>query len=110
MPINNQLKQSAVIWGIAATAFSIFICVFNNAAMVVYASLFAKILAVVAASVAGTAGALIGDALRRAVHPDMVITNGGFFSLLGTKLFWAVGPQVIGLVVCALVAMVLVLR
>ncbi len=110
MAINNQLKQSAIVWGIAAIALSIVSCTVTNSPLVLSASLFAKIAAVSAGFVAGTVCALIGDALRRAVHPDIVITNGGFFSLLWTKLFWAVGPQLIGLFIGVFFAVALVLR
>ncbi len=110
MATNTQVKQTAIVWGIAAIALSIVSCTFNNSAIVLSASLFAKILAVCAGSVAGTLCALVGDALRRAVRPDFVITNGGFFSLLGSKLFWAVGPQVIGLAIGVFLTITLVLQ
>ncbi len=110
MVISNQLKQSAIVWGIVAVALSIVSCTVTNSPLVLSASLFAKIVAVCAGSVAGIVLALVGDALRRAVRPDFVITNGGFFSLLGTKLFWAVGPQLIGLCIGVFVAVAMVLR
>lgn len=110
MAISNQTKQSAILWGLAALALSIVTCTFNNSGLVLSASLFAKIMAVCAGTIAGTLGALIGDALRRAVHPDMVFTNGGFFSLLGIKLFWMAGPQLIGLGIGTFLAITLVLK
>ena len=110
MATNTQLKQSAVIWAIAALALSIVSCTLNNSAIVLSAGLLAKILAVIAGTVAGTVCALVGDALRRAVRPDMVITNGGFFGLLGTKLFWALGPQLIGLAIGVFLTITVVLR
>lgn len=41
-------------------------------------------------------GAIIGDLLRRFVAPSMVFTSGGFFALLWSRIFWAIGPQVVG--------------
>jgi hypothetical protein len=37
---------------------------------------------------------MIGSAIRRAVHPDVIIAKG-FWGLLKEKIFWRVGPQVI---------------
>ena len=44
----------------------------------------------------GTIGALIGDFLRRVAHPDMMFTTGGMGEILKFKIFWAIGPQIIG--------------
>jgi hypothetical protein len=44
----------------------------------------------------GTLGGVIGDALRRWAHPDAQVIGGGFFEIIGQKIFWAIGPQVIG--------------
>ncbi len=110
MAANNPLKQSAIVWSIAAATVSIFTCFFTHSVPVEVASVFMKILAALAGTIAGVVCALIGDALRRAVHPDVVITNGGFFSLLGTKLFWAVGPQLVGLGIGVFFAIAIVLR
>lgn len=49
--------------------------------------------------IGGWIGALIGDFLRRALMPDMIYTREGFVGLLKAKLFWLVGPQLIGLII-----------
>lgn len=54
-------------------------------------------------------GLWIADALRRFVMPDTIITSGGFFELLKARLFWTLGPQVIGLFIGAGVGLSLVL-
>lgn len=54
-------------------------------------------------------GVWIADALRRFVTPDTIITGGGFFDLLKARLFWALGPQAIGLFVGAGIGLSLVL-
>jgi|GEM_PF-3062805 len=41
-------------------------------------------------------GWLVGDAIRKFVMPDFILTSGGFSGLLKAKLFWALGPQAIG--------------
>jgi len=103
------INMALVGWGIAAIAFSIFVCTFNNSPMVLGASFGAKFLAVIAGSIGGFVGALIGDAIRRFAHPDAVFTNGGMFHLIGIKLFWLCGPQLIGLIGGSLLGCTLVL-
>lgn len=70
---------------------------FNNSGMVLRAGFFAKAFAVVAGTLLGWGGAMLGDAICRFARPSAVFTSGGFFSLVFTKLFWIAGPQVIGL-------------
>lgn len=43
-----------------------------------------------------TIGASIGNFLREIAHPDAILTNGGLYEILKTKIFWAIGPQSIG--------------
>jgi hypothetical protein len=43
----------------------------------------------------GFVGYLAGNALRKALHPDFVIASG-FWGLLKEKIFWRIGPQLIG--------------
>lgn len=106
--ITSFISPTMVGWGIAAIIASFVMLTFNSSAMVLGASFFAKLLAGVVGSVFGVVGALLGDMIRRFVRPDMMFTSGGFFSLLGMKLFWLLGPQLIGLGIgvalgCALV-------
>lgn len=105
-----DLSPALIGWGIAAIALAIFMVTSNNSALVLGAGTFAKIFAVIAGSVLGTVGAIAGDALRRAVMPSMVFTSGGFFSLMWIKVFWKIGPQVIGLVGGVALGATLVLR
>ncbi|WP_218569047.1 hypothetical protein [Pseudomonas sp. A-1] len=104
------LKPATIGWGVAALALSIFIIVFNNSAIVLGAGFFAKCMAVVAGSALGWGGAMIGDAIRRFAHPDAVFTSGGILQLVWIKIFWALGPQVIGLLIGSLVGVSLMLK
>ncbi|GAC1036964.1 hypothetical protein thsps117_17210 [Pseudomonas sp. No.117] len=97
-------------WGIAALALGILSVTFNTSAMVLGAGLLAKCFAVVAGTVLGWIGAVVGDAIRKFAHPDVVFTTGGLLSLLWIKIFWRVGPQLIGLVGGVMVGCALVLR
>lgn len=94
---STPVNQAVVIWGLAAIAFSILFITFNNAPMVLGAGFFAKFFAVIAGSILGLIGALAGDALRKLARPSSVYTRGGFFELIWIKVFWAIGPQVIGM-------------
>lgn len=40
-------------------------------------------------------GCFIGNVLRRWIHPTAVFARG-FGALLNAKIFWAIGPQLIG--------------
>lgn len=91
------ISQTVILWGIAALVLAIVMCTFNNSAMVLRAGFFAKFFAVALGTALGLSGALLGDALRKFARPDSVYTNGGFFQLIWIKVFWACGPQVIGL-------------
>ena len=52
----------------------------------------------------------LGDALRRFARPSAFFTQGGFFSLIWIRVFWAIGPQVVGLVIGVFVGVALVLK
>lgn len=97
--VDDQLPFPAAIlgWGIASIVLAILMVTFNNSYMVLGAGFFTKFFAIVAGSVLGLIGALLGDALRRFAHPTAVFTQGGFFKLVFIKLFWLAGPQLIGL-------------
>jgi len=97
-------------WGIAALVLSILSVTFNTSAMVLGAGLLAKCFAVVVGTVLGWIGAVVGDAIRKFAHPDAVFTSGGLLSLLWIKIFWRIGPQLIGLVGGVMVGCALVLR
>lgn len=92
-----SFSPAVIGWGVAAVALAIFSVTFNTSAMVLGAGWFAKTMAVLVGTVLGWGGALIGDAIRRFAHPDAVFTNGGILSLIWIKVFWALGPQLIGL-------------
>lgn len=107
---NSELAKLAITWGVVALIFAVIACTFNTAPMVVRAGFFAKLIAVVVGTALGIGGALLGDAVRRFAHPDAVFTTGGMLSLVWIKLFWKVGPQLVGLVIGVAVGVALVLR
>lgn len=103
------LSKEVIGWGVAAFLLALLMISKNTAPSVLAAGFFAKFFAFLVGTVMGWAGALIGNALRKFVQPDSVFTSGGFFHLLWVKVFWALGPQLIGLVIGTAIGMGLVL-
>ncbi|MDO8330321.1 MAG: hypothetical protein Q7T36_07620 [Fluviicoccus sp.] len=113
-PQGSDTQESATgpinVWPIASFGFAVFIHIFNNAHMITSASFLAKCFSIIVATVLGTIGAAIGDAVRKFAMPDGILTSGGMGSLIWNKLFWMFGPQVIGMVLGVLIGAVLVLK
>ena len=106
----SSLSPATIGWGVAAVVLAILSVTFNSSAMVLGAGWFAKCLAVLVGGFLGWMGALAGDAIRKFAHPDAVFTNGGILSLIWIKVFWAIGPQVLGLCVGVFFGGAMVLR
>ncbi|MCP1645633.1 hypothetical protein J2T41_005279 [Pseudomonas citronellolis] len=104
------INPAVIGWGVAAVVCSIIMIVFNTSPLVLGASFFTKLFAVIVGSVLGWIGALLGDAIRKFAHPDAVYTNGGILSLVWIKVFWLLGPQVIGLIAGIAIGCGVVLR
>jgi hypothetical protein len=105
-----RVERKMLIWAGLAVALAIVMCTFNSSALVMRAGFFAKLIAVVVGSVLGLAGAMIGDAIRKYAHPDAVFTTGGIVQLIWIKVFWQIGPQVIGMVIGVAIGSALVLK
>jgi len=102
------ISPAMIGWGVAAAVLAIVSVTFNSSPMALSAGWIAKSMAVLVSAFLGWLGALAGDAIRKFARPDAVFTNGGMLSLIWIKVFWALGPQVIGLCVgvffvCAIV-------
>lgn len=105
-PINPAI----IGWGLAALIVAFISVNYNSSAMALAAGFFTKCLAVIVGTGLGTLGALIGDAVRKFAHPDAVYTSGGMLSLIWIKVFWALGPQVIGLIVGTLLGASIIMK
>jgi len=53
----------------------------------------------IAGALLGVIGVRIGNALRRAAKPDIIITSGGLQGMLMARIFWSIGPQSVGLLI-----------
>ena len=88
---------AAIIYGIIAFVISLlFALEYKIPEVTTFRRTTVVILAVIVGMPLGTIGGAIGDALRKAAHPDAILTTGGMTDILKTKLFWAIGPQLIG--------------
>lgn len=105
-----RVERTMLIWASLAVILAIVMCTFNSSAMVVRAGFFAKLIAVVVGSVLGLVGAMLGDAIRKYAHPDAVFMTGGILQFIWIKVFWQIGPQVIGLVLGVVLGASLVLK
>lgn len=92
-----SISLAIIGWGVAAAVLAILSVTFNSSPLVLGAGWFAKCMAALVGALLGWVGALAGDAIRKFAHPDAVFTNGGMLRLIWIKIFWALGPQVIGL-------------
>jgi hypothetical protein len=89
-------QKTALNWAILAFGFAVFFHIFNTSYMVRHAGFFAKAFSVIVATGMGTIGALIGDGIRKFAMPDAMLTSG-MGETIKAKLFWKIGPQLIGL-------------
>lgn len=94
---SSPINPKSLLWLGVAFALTLFAIMVNTSAMVLGASFLAKSFAVLVGTGLGTVGALVGNAIRKFAQPDMVFTRGGIGSLIWLKVFWAIGPQCIGL-------------
>jgi hypothetical protein len=106
----NASKHAIVLWAVVALILAVVACTFNSSQVVLRAGFLEKAFAVLGGTVLGTCFAVIGDAIRRYARPDMIMTKSGFFSLISAKLFWQVGPQLIGVFMGVILGVTLVLR
>lgn len=108
-PEITPAQKSAFIWAFVSFGFAIFIHVFNSSYTVTHAGFFHKCFSVIVASILGTIGAVIGDGIRRFAMPDAMLTSG-IGETIKAKLFWMVGPQLIGMAIGVFVGAGVVLR
>lgn len=57
--------------------------------------IFLEIIMIIAIFIVSFLGGVIGEVLRKYTHPDEIYSYG-FWNTLKNRVFWAIGPQVIG--------------
>ncbi|HBN8393328.1 TPA: hypothetical protein L3688_001258 [Pseudomonas aeruginosa] len=104
------VSPEVIGWGVASLVLTIIFLTVNTSAMVLGASFMLKLLAGLVGLITGWIGALLGNAIRKFAQPDAIYTNGGALHLIWLKVFWLIGPQIIGLIVGIGLGCSLVLR
>lgn len=105
-----RVERTMLVWAGLAFALAILMCTVNSSALVLRAGFFLKLIAIVVGAVLGLVGAVLGDAIRKFAQPDAVFTSGGMLQLIWVKVFWRIGPQVIGLALGVALGTSLVLK
>jgi len=105
-----RVERTMLIWAGLSLALAILMCTVNSSALVLRAGFFLKLIAIVVGAVLGLVGAVLGDAIRKFAQPDAVFTSGGMLQLIWVKVFWRIGPQMIGLVLGVALGTSLVLK
>lgn len=100
---NEGCATTAVVWGIVAFIGSFIAGFFleYNQELGFGRRFLVILVSVICGTPGGLIGALIGDFIRKIAHPDMVFTfgDGGAWDMLKVKIYWAIGPQLIGVIV-----------
>lgn len=60
-------------------------------------SFFMRVLILISGTLVGYLGGVIGDFIRKLAIPDAIFTDGKMASILKAKIFWFIGPQLIGI-------------
>ena len=105
-----RVERTMLIWAGLSLALAILMCTVNSSALVLRAGFFLKLIAIIVGAVLGLIGAHLGDAIRKFAQPDAVFTSGGMIQIIWVKVFWRIGPQVIGLVLGVAIGVSLVLK
>ncbi len=95
MSESNERNPMQILYVILCLLFAILCAVVKYDGYSV--GFFARVCIFIFCFIGSYIGALIGDFLRRLALPDSFFTSGGMIDILKTKLFWAIGPQVIGI-------------
>ncbi|VVE75918.1 hypothetical protein PCA31118_05093 [Pandoraea captiosa] len=57
----------------------------------------------IAGSMLGHVGVRLGDGVQRIIQPDILVTSARISDVMWTRICWAIGPQIVGLYVGAVV-------
>ncbi len=97
-------------WLVISFVFAIFCVAITTSPAVVQMGFFGKAIAVILGAFLGMYGARIGEAFRRFTAPDAIYTTGGASSVFLTKLFWLMGPQLIGMFIGVIIGQTIITK
>lgn len=109
IPNNPEIRQGPP-WLLISFVFAIFCIAITTSPAVVRMGFFGKMIAVILGAFLGMYGARIGNAFRRFTTPNSIYTTGGASSLFLTKLFWLMGPQLIGMFLGVIIGQTIVTK
>lgn len=107
MSESNERNPMQILYVILCLLFAIFCAFIKYKGYSV--GFFARVMMFIFCFIGSYIGALIGDFLRRLALPDSFFTSGGIIDILKTKLFWAIGPQFIGIFIGGIVGTSIIL-
>lgn len=90
----NTGKIILIIFSICFAAYGGFFCNYDGHHLGVFSRLILFVIVFIGCYI----GANIGNILRKVALPDSIFTTGGMIDILKVKLFWTVGPQLIGFI------------
>jgi hypothetical protein len=88
----EQVNPMFIIYAILAVVFGLAYAIWPPGSF----GFFSRIFIFIFATIFSFVGILIGDAVRKIAIPDSIFTTGGIFAILKQKLFWFIGPQLVG--------------
>ena len=108
----GALKHTLIAYAVIGVGFALFMAVvfpssFSSKSGYVVLTSWNKVLLFILGTTGGTLGMSIGRILRDLVQPDFIMTGDGMKGLVKARLFWAIGPQGVGLIVGWIVSLFL---
>ncbi len=106
----EQMKRALLLYVIVSVIFTLIFAIaakdtIKSGHKLIYVTFWMRCGLFIFGPIGGTVGMCIGRLLRDWVHPSFIMTSGGMTGLVKAKLFWAIGPQTIGLFIGEFVTM-----
>jgi hypothetical protein len=96
---SNDFLTTFITWFVVSLVFSITIVTMTTGTFGFFRPFFFILLSIILAPLA----AVLGNAIRKFSQPDTVVAGPGIGTYILTKLFWKIGPQLIGVCIVLLV-------
>lgn len=84
------------------------ISTFNEISNLSFSKILVELLTIVFGFIVSLIGGVIGELLRNYTKPDMIYSYG-FWGTLKNKVFWSIGPQLIGSLVALYIVFMVIL-
>lgn len=94
------ISSIIIIFGVIST--------FNEMSNLSFSKLLVELLTIIFGFIVSLIGGAIGELLRNYTKPDTIYSYG-FWGMLKNKIFWAIGPQLIGSIVALYIVFMIIL-